>query len=347
MTSHSLDPNVSPAAAPPGTFDFVSIVMPALNEARHIAQAIASIEPRGAKIGYEILVMDGGSSDGTQAIVAALAQGNLNLRLVANPKRTQAAALNLAVEVADPRSQVILRADCHADYPAGFVETCLGQLRLRDCASVVVPMLTVGRTCMQKAIASAQNSRLGNGGSAHRLAGSSGYVEHGHHAAFLRSAFVAAGGYDETMLANEDAELDRRLTAQGHRIWLCGEATIDYFPRATLKALARQYFGYGRGRALTCLRHRVVPKARQILPFGVFLACIGSLTLALVDMRFLAVAGLYAALCIGWGALLALRNRSLCDLMSGPAAMSMHLAWGAGFLAGLLGWSGVRTSATG
>ena len=311
---------------------YVTIVMPALNEARHIESAISSIRPVGAPFDYEILVLDGGSTDATGAIVRHLAKSDPRIKLVQNPKRTQAAAMNLAAKTADPRAKVLVRADCHAHYPPGFVEMCLRAMEDADCASVVVPMLTVGATCMQRAIAAAQNSRLGNGGSAHRIAGSSGFVEHGHHAAFDRAAFVAVGGYDEDMPANEDAELDRRLTEAGHKIWLCGLATIHYFPRADLRSLARQYYAYGRGRATTALRHKMRPRLRQLLPVAAFVGCSLSLLLSLFDGRFLLVALAYAAVCLGWGVALAIYEQALCPIMSGVAAMTMHMAWAIGFL---------------
>ena len=56
-------------------------------------------------------------------------------------------------------------------------------------------------------------------------------MEHGHHAAFDRKAFLAVGGYDESFTHNEDAELDIRLRKSGAKIWLCSELGIAYFPR--------------------------------------------------------------------------------------------------------------------
>ncbi|MDB5651264.1 MAG: glycosyltransferase family 2 protein [Hyphomicrobiales bacterium] len=320
--------------------DFISIVMPALNEERHIEAAIASIRPDGAPFDYEILVLDGGSTDDTASIVNRLAANDPRIRLVQNAKRTQAAAVNLSARIADPRSHVLLRADCHAHYPPGFAQICLDAFRTRGCASVVVPMLTLGKSCMQTAIAVAQNSRLGNGGSSHRIAGTSGYVDHGHHALFDRDIYLAVGGYDEDMPANEDAELDRRLTESGHRIWLCGDATIEYFPRADLASLARQYFAYGWGRASTSLRHRMPPKLRQMMPVAAFAGCVLSLMLAFIDGRFALLAAAYVLLCIGWGGALAVRARQACPLLAGPAAITMHMSWAIGFLSRLLRGAG-------
>ncbi|MDB5642320.1 MAG: glycosyl transferase family 2, partial [Hyphomicrobiales bacterium] len=99
--------------------------MPALNEERHIADAIRSIYPSGNEMDFEILVVDGGSSDATTQVVTGLAQTDPHIKLVHNPARIQAAAVNLAARVADARATVLLRADCHAEYPPGFAAMCL------------------------------------------------------------------------------------------------------------------------------------------------------------------------------------------------------------------------------
>lgn len=311
---------------------FVSIVMPALNEERHIAHAIQSIRPADDAFDFEILVVDGGSVDATSRIVTELAVADPRIKIIQNPARTQATGVNLAARVADPRATVLLRADCHAEYPPDFVALCLKALKERDCASVVVPMLTVGSGCLQSAIAAAQNSRLGNGGSLHRLAGSSGYVEHGHHAAFNRAAFLSVGGYAEDMKANEDAELDRRMTLAGYRIWLCGDATMKYFPRASVSGLARQYFAYGWGRATTCLRHRMLPRARQMAPVAALIVTSMSLIGGFFDPRLLLVSLAYMGGCVLWGIAAAARARKACLALSGPMAILMHMSWGSGFL---------------
>jgi succinoglycan biosynthesis protein ExoA len=313
---------------------FVSIVMPALNEEQHITDAIRSISPAPGSIDYELIVMDGGSNDRTCAIVEQLALENPKIRLEPNPRRLQSAAMNIAAEIADARSNVLVRADCHAQYPPGFVEKCVFELEATESASIVVAMRTVGRSCLQRAIAAAQNSRLGNGGAAHRVAGKSGYVEHGHHAAFDRSAFNAIGGYDETFSHNEDSEFDTRLIASGRRIYLAKELTIDYYPRSTLTALARQYRNFGWGRASTIQKHSARPRLRQILPLAVLVVCLASLVaVPVAGASALLVPAGYAGLCAIWGGILAVREKSPCLILAGPAAIVMHLSWGAGFAA--------------
>jgi len=320
---------------------FVSIVMPALNEEHYIEAAIRSILPRADSIDYEVLVMDGGSTDRTGSIVAALSAQNPRIKLARNPRRIQSAAMNIAARDANRRAKYLLRADCHADYPQDFAERTIAALRETGAASVVVTMHSVGSGCIQKAIAAASNSRLGNGGSAHRRLGRSGDVEHGHHAAFDRATYLGLGGYDESFRHNEDAEYDQRLIRSGRRIHLLGDLAIRYFPRDSLAALARQYRNYGWGRANTLLKHGAKPRVRQMLPVALLLANVGTTGLSLFAPVFLAFPLLYAALCCGWGLVLAAKAGDACAAMSGPAAMIMHMSWAVGFL-GRLGGSVAR-----
>ena len=312
--------------------EFVSIVMPTLNEEDHIFSALDSITDIDGGIDYEVLVMDGGSTDHTRQLVADYGTTNPRVKLIDNPKRLQSAAVNLAAKIANPKARVIVRADCHAAYPPGFVGQVTRSLRNTDSLSVVVPMITKGLSGFQKAIASAQNSLLGNGGSAHRRLGPSRQVEHGHHAAFDRAFFVSIGGYDESFSHNEDAELDLRITRQGGRIWLDTSVPVTYYPRSTVSDLAQQYFNHGAGRARTFWLHRPPLKLRQMAPLVILLGIIGCGLLSLAWPLFLLPPLAYLGLCLGWGLWRAGRSGEHDLAGMGIAAMVMHLSWAVGFL---------------
>ena len=311
----------------------VTILMPALNEEEYIRRAIASLLPQDDDLDYELIVLDGGSTDRTRRIVQELAAANPRIRLVPNGARIQSAAINKGASIAGIGSGIIVRADCHAEYPPGFVVRLVRELRERDAASAVVPMRTAGIGFLQRAIAAVQNSRMGNGGSPHRSAPTSRYVEHGHHAAFDRIAFLTVGGYDETFTHNEDAELDYRLTKSGAKIWLCSDLAITYFPRKSFRALARQYVNHGSGRARTILKHRCSPKVRQVLPVGVLAVNLSSLGLGLVaGWPFFMPVLAYLAACAIWSGRLARSERDIACLASGLAAAIIHHSWAVGFV---------------
>ncbi|TDH61070.1 glycosyltransferase family 2 protein [Dankookia rubra] len=326
-------------AGGPAAHPFVTVVVPALNEARYIEACLASLVKQWPAAACEIIGMDGGSTDDTVALVAAFAARHPapdfpSIRALPNPQRIQSAAVNLAARLAAPRATILIRADAHAHYPAGFIRRCVGDLLRTGATSVVVPMANrsqPGRG-LQRAIAVAQSSRLGNGGSAHRARPRSGFVDHGHHAAFDRAFFLSVGGYDESFTHNEDAELDHRAQLAGGRVWMCAEEPVTYFPRQRLTALARQYFRHGAGRARTLLKHRLKPRPRQMAPVAALGLCLGGL----LALPILPVASLLALAyplgCFAWGAGQALAQRDPWMLAAGPALVTMHLSWAAGFL---------------
>lgn len=321
----------------------VLIVVPTLNESRAIEPCLRSLltgDPRLANA--DVIVADGGSSDGTQAIVARLAREFPRLRLIENPDRLQSAGLNRAVtEAAHIRHRVLLRADAHAVYPPGYAMKVAERLADLGAAAVVVPMDSRGEGCFQRAAAWIVDTPLGSGGSAHRGGRRSGEVDHGHHAGMDLDWFRSMGGYDPTFSHNEDAEFDHRLRAAGGRIWLAADLRLDYTMRPTVVALARQYRNYGRGRARMLRKHRLRPKLRQAVPaLNLLLLVMGMALIAaglLSGIGALVVAGMLWPLCY-LGILLAAslwmtaRHASACGLWAGVALATMHLSWGAGFL---------------
>lgn len=305
-------------------------VIPCLNEAEHIERLIRHLLDDAAWRDPLVVVADGGSTDGTAEIVRALAAEDLRIRLVENPRRLQSAAVNLAAARHGRGRRWMVRVDAHAGYPEAYVSRLVEEARRKGAASVVVAMDTVGLGGFQSAAAAAQNSVLGTGGSAHRSARKSGWVDHGHHALFDLEHFFAVGGYDESFRANEDAEFDVRLARGGGRIWLSEAVRVTYYPRATARALFRQYLNYGQGRARTLLRHRIKPKLRQMLPVAVAPA-VALAPFGLMDPLLAGPAAAWIGGCLGLGALLGLKAKNRAAIGSGAAAAVMHLAWSIGF----------------
>ncbi|WP_404339827.1 glycosyltransferase family 2 protein [Sphingomonas sp. MMS12-HWE2-04] len=304
------------------------VVVPTLNEQAHIGALLTQL--RADPAARRIVVADGGSRDATPAIVAEHAASDPRVVLMDNPDRIQSAGVNRAVARFGEGERWLVRVDAHCLYPDGYVGALVQTAERTGAVSVVVPMQTRGVSCFQIACAAAQNSVLGTGGSAHRHVGEGQYVEHGHHALMSIAAFRQAGGYNQAMSHNEDAELDHRLGRFG-RIWLEPAHAITYFPRRDPYGLWRQYRGYGKGRAQTIAMHRMRPRLRQMVPLAVPLAVVlalGSPWCVLLALPLLA----WAMLCLGAGLAVGARQGSRCAMLAGVAAMIMHLGWGSGFL---------------
>jgi succinoglycan biosynthesis protein ExoA len=321
----------------------VLVVIPALNEAMHIEAVLRQLSS-GVPIGklVRFLICDGGSCDGTQEIVARLARTDERLVLLHNPKRLQSAAVNQAVRAQGAGFDILVRCDAHSIYPPGFILDLVRTMERTQADAVVVPMDSMGDTCLRKAIAWISDTLIGSGGAAHRGGARSGYVDHGHHAAFRMATFIGAGGYDESFSHNEDAELDCRQRALGARIFLDSAIRIGYVPRGTLRGLWRQYFAYGRGRSRTVRKH---PASLRLRQFAVpaHLAILVLCGLSLPWFPWLAVwPGLYIAVLCLTASVLAVRHGSLCGLLAVPAAVVMHTAFALGFVGGMVSKREVR-----
>jgi succinoglycan biosynthesis protein ExoA len=306
------------------------VVIPCLNEAAHIAGLLAWLAGSAQRLDMLVVVADGGSTDGTVRIVEEIAAQEPRVVLLHNPLRLQAAAVNLAVATYGDAFARFIRIDAHGGYPDDYCDRLIEEADNTGVDSVVVSMVTRGVSAFQRATATAQNSKLGNGGSPHREGTGGQWTDHGHHALMSVAAFRAVGGYDESFSHNEDAEFDFRLRAAGYRIWMTDKTVMTYFPRGSIGGLFRQYLGYGRGRAKNSLKHGAVPKVRQMLPLMVLPVVVGA-PLAFVSLSALIPVGVWVAACLGYGVWLALAERNPYGPLAGVSAMVMHLAWSAGF----------------
>ncbi|WP_172293674.1 glycosyltransferase family 2 protein [Pseudoruegeria sp. HB172150] len=318
------------------------VVIPCLNEIDHIEALVRQMAKQTEAFGGSVVVADGGSEDGSIAAVAELSRELTGVHLIDNPRQIQSAGINTAVAAFGAGHSHLIRVDAHSSYPDDFILRLLEEAERTDAASVVVGMVAEGRTAFEKVSALAQNSRVGNGGSKHRNAASGEFVDHGHHALMRLDAFNEVHGYDPTFTHNEDAELDHRLRAAGHEIWLTGQTEIVYYPRSTAAGLARQYFNYGRGRARNVYKHGTVPKLRQLIMASVLPVVLLAL-LAPISGWFAVPALAWAFASIAAGFSQAVAARDLLTVATGPLSMLMHLSWSAGFWRGLMGARPVPT----
>src|ERR1017187_3969399 len=91
-----------------------SVLMPVLNEERHIEGSVAAMCRQRFRGELEFLIVDGGSTDRTLEIVRGLAREDTRIRLLANPRRVTSSGLNVALGSA--RGRWVARMDAHAEY---------------------------------------------------------------------------------------------------------------------------------------------------------------------------------------------------------------------------------------
>jgi succinoglycan biosynthesis protein ExoA len=308
----------------------VLIVIPSLNEEAHIERVIASLQADPRCSEALIVVSDGGSSDQTVSIVERIATTDPRVRVLTTVERLRiGASVNRAVERFGDGRTWLIRLDAHAEYPKDYASRLVEKAIETGASSVVTTMFTRGYTCFQRAVAAAQNSFLGTGGSAHRLPNRGGWVEHGHHALIDLAWFRKVGGYEEIQF-NEDAEFDQRVIKNGGRIWLADDLIVTYLPRGNTTSLFRQYVTHGLGRARTFrrhggrkhIRHFILPSIGAMIIAGFFAPLYWPLAVP-------ALAWLFA--CLSYGFILGIRKKDICAAASGYAAIVMQLAWSLGY----------------
>jgi len=306
----------------------VLIVIPTLNEAAQIESVIAALQTDRRCSEALIVVSDGGSADQTVALVERIGVSDHRVRVLTTVERlSTGGSINRAVQCFGQGRTWLVRVDAHAGYPRDYASRLVAKAIEMGANSVVTPMFTRGHTCFQRAAAAAQNSFLGTGGSAHRLLNRGGWVEHGHHALIDLRWFRKLGGYQSDI--GEDPEFDRRLIQRGGKIWLADDLVITYFPRTNTISLFRQYVRHGRGRALGFIRHGDRKHIRHfILPAIAPIIMFGLLAPLCWPLAVPALAWLFT--CLSYGLVLGIREKDICALASGYAAIVMQIAWSLG-----------------
>lgn len=334
----------------------VSIVVPCRNERDHVeafaASALAQRLPAGWAL--EIVVADGESDDGTADRLAALAATDARVRLVANPGRIVSTGLNAALAVA--RGEVVVRMDVHTTYADDYVAECLATLARTGADNVGGPWRAVaapGSGAMQEAVAAAFQSPAVAGGALSRRLDHDGPVDTVYLGAWPRATFERFGGFDETLVRNQDDEHNLRIVRGGGCVWQSPAIRSAYRPRARLDDVFRQYLQYGYWKPFVMRKLGQAASLRQVVP-GLFVAALAAcVALAVVGIVMSAAGSVTAgSRRAGWplgtlllayaGAVAALtlhtargsRPRAAVLLRLPLVIATYHVAYGIGFLAG-------------
>ena len=312
----------------------VSVLVPVLNEARHIRAAVEAMRAQRVDGELELLFIDGGSTDGTREILRELAAEDPRVRMLENPARLIPNGLNVGLQAA--RGEFVARMDAHSFYPPDYLATGIERLRRGDADWVSGPQLAHGERGWSRRTAMALRSRLGVGGATFRIADREIESDAGYTGVWRRSTLEAHGGWDEGWPVNEDGELAARIRAAGGRILCVPEMAARYVPRDSLRALAHQYWRYGQYRAKTLGRHPRTIRRSHVLAPGLAMTTLASL-LGPRRLARPARAGLVAYALALAGASVRAPAADRRDAAWLPAVWAtMHLAWGYGFLAGCL-----------
>jgi glycosyltransferase involved in cell wall biosynthesis len=326
----------------------VSIVAACRNEIGHIQAFLDSIQSQEmGGLTWEAIVADGESTDGTREFLDSYCASHDNVRVISNPGRIVSTGLNAAIRAS--RGEFILRMDAHTFYAADYCRQSVETLLSTGADNVGGPARTRVRGTVAKAIAAAYHSRFSTGGAPFHRPDYEGWADTVPYGCWRKSTLERLGLFDETLVRNQDDELNLRLLRSGGRIWQNPAIISWYSPRASLSSLFNQYFQYGFWKVPVIAKHRrpgswrhLVPSGfvamNVLMPIGTAAAVMtgaGSVATAALVLWLGTLAAYTAALIVASG--LAARTHGWKTLPYLPAVFCVfHVSYGSGFLAGLL-----------
>lgn len=321
----------------------VSVILPVRNEEPYLRAAIDRVLGQRYAGPYEVVVAVGPSDDRTREIAAEIAAGDPRVTVVDNPSGRTPAALNIAVATA--RHDVLVRVDGHSEIGDEYVLQAVHALIEAGAANVGGMMVPVGRTPFEQAVARAMSSRLGIGSAAFHTGGAAGPAPTVYLGVFRRDALEKVGGFDETFIRAQDWELNHRLRRAGELVWFDPSLVVTYRPRGTWTGLVRQFYRSGQWRRQVVrvypdtagLRYLAPPLALVGVIVGFLAVVVGAITGATWLLWGAALPLAYLLLVVAGGVLAGRGLRAVAWWRMPGVIATMHLAWGAGFVRGVVG----------
>jgi len=305
----------------------------------YIEESLESIlQQEAPEGGFEVIVADGVSTDGTRQYLEQLCARNPRVRFLNNPGRIVSTGLNAALREA--RGKVIVRMDAHTIYAPDYIKQCLAVLRETGADNVGGPMRTTAVSYKERVIRAVFHSPFAVGGARSHNPDYEGYVDTVIYGCWKKSIFDRVGNFDEDLVRNQDDEHNLRIVRSGGKVYQCPRIRSWYHVRDSFRALVRQYMQYGYWKVLVIRNHRLPASIRHVVPA----AFVGTLALLLFLGFFwhpalwvaAILAGFYVAAVIIASVVTAARSeRKLLPLL--PLAFAcFHLGYGYGFIHGLL-----------
>jgi len=312
-----------------GETDLVSVIVPARNEERSIGTTLEALRAQDYR-NLQIIVVDGGSTDGTVAVVERHMAEDPRVELLHNPRGITPVALNVALAAA--RGPWLVRMDAHATVDPTYVGAAVTRLREGGWGGVGGRKDGVGRTPAGRAIATALGSPFGVGGSVYHHGVREQEVDHIPFGAYPTALARELGGWDERLMTNQDFEFDYRLRRSGARLLFDPALHIDWQSKQKMGEFYQQYRRYGRGKVDVALLHPSSLRPRHLLPPLLVPYLMAAAAVALRRPR------LAAAMVAPYAAGLAVASVDAGRRVDDGAArallpvafLAMHIGWGVG-----------------
>lgn len=312
----------------------VSVIVPALNERDTIGPLVEALFNQTIPPA-EVVVADGGSTDGTRGILAALAASEPRLRIVAGPGGISE---NRNAAIAAATSEVIACTDAGCVPDRDWLERVTAPIA--DGADFVAGVYRPRRNSLVETIAGLVLMPVPEEVDAAH------FVPAGGSQAFRKEAWRRVGGFPEGMAAGEDTLFGQRMRQAGYLPVFCPDAVVTWTPPGTVRDLLVKGYRWGRADGLAGTLPRTYAKA-ALTYWGPAALGLGSVV---VRRRRLAALGAAALAAIGL-VRTRTRRRAAPSALTGGLVAGAHVAelqaqslgWAVGFtrrngLRGLAGY---------
>ncbi len=320
----------------------VAVVMPVFNEVTYVGRTLDQLYQQDFRMDQvEVVIADGGSTDGTREIVLTYKDRFGSLKLLDNPGRLPSSGRNVGVKNSTAPYVIIL--DGHSHLPSKQLLTdmvALFESTGAACLCRPQPLDPPDIGEFEKSVALCRASGLGHKPGSEIYADYEAEVDPTSSGAMYRRAvFDQIGHFDERFDACEDVDFNFRVKQARLKSVLSPKLRVFYYPRKSITALWRQMARYGKGRYRFSQKHDSYPLSHWMPAAAIGLLAVTlffSLVSELSGQWFRTLVGLYLLLVVGFSAWLAHKKEHLGCLLYGPLIFpTIHFALGIGFLSGL------------
>lgn len=317
----------------------VTILIPCRNEVNNIESCMRNVfdfdPPEG---GFEVIVMDGISDDGTREILGNLQKEFPRLSVIDNPQKTVPNAMNLGIMQA--KGEYIIRTDVRCIHPKSYMVDLIRLSEETNADNVGGVLVPEGSSYVQKSIASAYKSPIAMGGALRDRGDFVGETDAVYGGCFRRQRLIEVGMYDKDMVRNQDDELSFRLRKLGGKIIQSGKIKIKYYPRSQYKQLFKQFFQYGYWKVAVLKRHPKQVSWRHFAPAALVLIFLALIILSLFSNSVCWILSLFSGSYFLGLSLESLRIALKDGIKLWPgiflSILSMHVGFGNGFIVAMI-----------
>ena len=325
----------------------VSAIMAVRNEERNIEPALTSLlQQKTSGWDIEIIVVDGDSTDTTREIIKRIASDDSRIKLTTNIQRKTPYAFNLGIEKA--RGEYICILGAHNRYAQNYIATCLDELKLHSAAGCSGRVITrPGDDSLQARLVAWTLAHPFGSSSGSMRTISAGFADSIPYPLFRKSTLLDVGIYNTALHRNQDNDLNQRLRARGHKLYITDKTFCEYFVSSDLLSLARYAFKNGYWNIISFKVNPASMSMRHFVPGAFVLALILSFSMAgypimththpWMAVPFILLATTYVFVSVVASCHTAYRVRSLDPLLMPISLFLLHISYGAGSLSALAG----------